>query len=144
MQSLTPNLSSDTTPRESGKSLSGPFRDSFPDSPDFLQTFPDSRGVPEPDVPGDIFSDFFGVSGLEGTRDPVNGQRVPNIRFFLAKIAQELFTQTRVSHKNRQPCSRPLNVPQQVVQRKGPEQDRLLGVFIASSVFRVFLCVTTE
>ena len=71
-------------PRESGKSLekvfSGPFQDFFQTLETFSRLFPDSRGALGPEAPGDFFSDFFGVSGPEGPRVPVNGQRVPNLR----------------------------------------------------------------
>ena len=56
--------------KRSRKSLSGPFRDFLQTLQTFSRPFPDSRKVRGPPAPGDFFSDFFGVSGPEGPRDP--------------------------------------------------------------------------
>ena len=77
MRSVGP--SEPQTSRKYAKSLPGPgawkkSRESRKSRKDFLETFFQTLGGP-----WEIFPDFFGVSGPEGPRDPVNGQRISNV-----------------------------------------------------------------
>ena len=56
---------------ESGKSLEKVPKDFFE------RLFPDSRGVPGPEAPGDFFQTFSGFRARRARETPVNGQRVP-------------------------------------------------------------------
>ena len=77
-------------PKKSEKSLTGPRAPGPPKSKsrksleslekaskrfrkDFSRLFPDCRGGPGPEAPGDFFSVFFGVLGPEAPRDPCKG-----------------------------------------------------------------------
>ena len=59
----SPGASGPGTPRESGKSLEKVPKD-------FFETFSRLSGGPGAGGPGRLFSDFLGVSGPEGMRDP--------------------------------------------------------------------------
>ena len=56
--------------KKSRKGLFGTFWRHFPDSRDFFETFSRLSGGPGAGGPERLFSDFFGVSGPEGPRDP--------------------------------------------------------------------------
>ena len=66
------------TPQESGKSLEKVFRNLFETfsrlSQTFSRLFPDSRGVPRPEAPGDFFRLFSGFRAQRDRETPVNGQ----------------------------------------------------------------------
>ena len=44
----------------------------------FSRLFPDSRGVPVPEVPGDFFQTFSGFWARRALETPVNGNGFPN------------------------------------------------------------------